>query len=88
MEVLESAILTPFHFCEWDQPHHTCEVKGARAKLDRIYVNQHVSNQLDMACTSFVGPLQKGLSSHRFVGMARVKSDKHGIQPFLQTHNF
>ena len=84
MEVLEAAISILFHVCEWDQPHHTCEVKGARAKLDRIYVNQHVSNQLDMACTSFVGPLQKCLSSHRFVGIARVKSDEHGMHPPLQ----
>ena len=42
-EVLSKVVLGPGGLVEWEQSHFTCEVKGARSKLDRIYVNQHVS---------------------------------------------
>ena len=45
--LLQDEILEPFGLVEWEQEHYTCDAKGAKAKLDRIYVNQHVSVKQD-----------------------------------------
>ena len=60
---------------EWEQPHFTCEVKGARAKLDRVYLNQHVSIQLNHTCRAYVDNLKSKVSSHRPVGASRLRSE-------------
>ena len=71
--VLKKYILAPFGFAEWEQTHFTCEAKAARARLDRIYINQHVSVQLDTNCRSFVLEWCPDLSTHRPIGVSRSK---------------
>ena len=64
-EFFENSILKPFGFVEWDQDHFTCEAKGARARLDRVHPNQHVSFQLDRCCKIVVKEWCPDLSAHR-----------------------
>jgi len=58
-------------FYEWDQPHFTCQAGGARSKIDRMYINQHVSYQLDHNCSCSVLEWDTSLSSHRAISFAR-----------------
>jgi len=72
-EILHEHVLQPFAFHEWEQVHFTCEAKGARARLDRIYINQHLSLQLDHNCSAYVEEWCEGISVHRPVGVSRSK---------------
>lgn len=72
-EVLDDCLLQPFGLHEWEQTHFTCDPKGARARLDRMYVNQHISVQLDHNSRAYFEKWCPDLSTHRPVGIARVK---------------
>jgi len=85
-EVLEDYILKPFGLVEWEQSHFTCQAKGARARLDRVYVNQHVAMKLDMNCRAFVYGWCDDLSAHRPIGISRSRGgDKSQSKQPLKT---
>ena len=89
-EVIEEHILKPFHFHECDQPHFTCVAKGARARLDRVYNNQHVSMQLDHTHGATVGKWDHKLSTHRPLSFFRCRGggDKNASVAPLQAWAF
>ena len=70
-KVLLDKVCRPFGLAEWSQPEHTCEIGTARSKIDRVYGNQHLSEQLDrqLECVALNFPY--GLSVHRPVAFAR-----------------
>ncbi len=76
-EVFQRIVLDPFELHEWEQEHFTCDTAQARSRLDRVYVNQHLSSQLDRhySCT----PLEwvKHLSAHRPISFARRHASRH-----------
>jgi hypothetical protein len=67
-------------FCEWDQPHFTCDAGGARSKIDRMYINQHISYQLDHNCSCNVLEWDLGLSRHRAISFARRTPVRRCVQ--------
>ena len=88
-EVLEECILHPFGLHEWEQSHHTCDASGARARLDRIYNNQHISFQLDHTCKAYVEKWCPDLSAHRPIGVTRTRGHgKHLSQRPMQSWAF
>jgi len=70
-EVFKDLIRTPFDFCEWEQPYYTCDAGGARSKVDRMYINQHVTLQLDHHCSTSVLEWDFDLSRHRPIVFSR-----------------
>jgi len=87
-EVFRDLIKAPFSFCEWDQPYYTCEAGGARSKIDRMYINQHISYQLDHHCSTSVLEWDLDLSRHRPIVFARRSplarsSDSRPIQSHI-----
>ena len=68
---LVNQICNPFGVSEWGQPEHTCEIGIVRSRIDRVYANQHVVDQLDrqLECGALSFPY--GLSAHRPVSFAR-----------------
>ena len=58
-------------FHEWDQPFMTCDVGGARSRIDRMYTNQHVSYQLDHNCNCNALEWDFSISRHRAISFAR-----------------
>ena len=59
---------------EWEQPFFTCETAKARSRIDRMYINQHISYQLDYQCSCSVLSWGKALSAHRPISFARHKA--------------
>ena len=72
----------PYGFVEWDQEHFTCSgVRGAWGKLDRTYINQHLSHQMDRRCVSGVlNWCHKDVSSHRPTTFSRTTPSKQNSQ--------
>ena len=72
--ILHDYVLAPHNLIEWEQPHFTCEsTTGGRSRIDRIYVNQHVSMQLDHTCSAHASEWCPDLSAHRPIGISRSK---------------
>ena len=72
--ILHEYVLAPHKLVEWEQPHFTCEsTTVGRSRVDRIFVNQHVSFQLDHACNAHVSEWCPDLSTHRPIGISRSK---------------
>ena len=71
-ELMHNKVLRPFGLVELEQDAFTCEsTNGCRARLDRIYQNQHTSMQMDRLCTAHVRDWCPELSAHRPVCAAR-----------------
>ena len=72
----QNVCLHPHGFTEWIQSEHTHENASARSRLDRIYSNMSICEQQDrhIECVALQWPY--GLSAHRPVHFARVRS--HG----------
>lgn len=88
---MEDCVLQPHGFYEWEQKHFTCKASDALARLDRIYVNQHVSVQLDHQCKAYVHNWCHDVSTHRPVGFARThhgdhRATEHPMQPWAFKH--
>ena len=49
----------------------TCDVGGARSRIDRMYTNQHVSYQLDHNCNCNALEWDFSISRHRAISFAR-----------------
>ena len=64
-------ICKTFQLAEWAQPHPTCETAKARSRIDRVYCNQHLSNQLDRVCSAHALEWCPELSIHRPLSFAR-----------------
>ena len=62
---IQDALLCKWSLFEWAQPEYTCEVAGARSRVDRIYTNMALSEQQDRSieCVALARPY--GLSTHR-----------------------
>ena len=77
-------ILQKGRFFELEQEHHTFEGGRALSKLDRVYANWHVCDQLDHSVECVAGPWPQRISDHRPVFFARRLSQKNytcaGIQ--------
>ncbi len=58
-------------FHEWEQSSFTCDAGGARSKIDRMYINQHVSYQLDHHCSCSALEWDIDLSRHRAISFSR-----------------
>ena len=67
-------LLLPFQFHEMYQEQYTCETGRAFSRLDRIYSNHCVIDQLDRRylCGAL---LPTGLSAHRPVSFSRVRAN-------------
>jgi len=88
-EVFKDLIRTPFEFCEWEQPYYTCDAGGARSKVDRMYINQHITFQLDHQCSTSVLEWDFDLSRHRpIVFQRRSHVTSPGETRPLQSHVF
>ena len=90
-EFMQEHLLNRFKFAEVQQDQYTCEVKQARAKLDRVYLNQHVSHQLDKHCIASVGRWVNDLSAHRSIRCCRSSPPFKSlsspvIQPWVTKH--
>ena len=71
-------VQTPHQLHELNQSAFTCDVAGARSRIDRVYVNNFASEQLDRRFTCVVLPWT-GLSAHRPLSFGRSSAsrDKH-----------
>ena len=70
-DTIAEALLAPHHFHEVYQPAFTCEVARARSRIDRIYSNHYVADQLDRHYSCTVR-LWTRLSAHRPLSFARI----------------
>ena len=61
----QDVLATPFGLHEWDQPELTCDMAQARSRLDRVYVNQHLTEQLDRHFSCVALERVGTLSAHR-----------------------
>jgi len=88
-KLFKDLISTPFDFCEWEQPYFTCNAGGAKSRIDRMYINQHVSYQLDHNCSTSALEWDLELSRHRPIVFSRLshKNRPPENRP-LQAHVF
>ena len=56
---------------EWAQSEHTHENGIVRSRIDRMYINQHVTHQLQKHCECVALPFPLGLSAHRPLSFSR-----------------
>ena len=78
-------IQTPHNFHEFQQPAFTCNVAAARSRIDRVYANNFVADQLDRKYSCVALPWTE-LSSHRPISFARRTPTKHNrTNPCLPT---
>ena len=68
-----------FGFCELEQEHCTHENALARSRLDRIYTNQHLTEQLDRHYFCVALEWKRGLSAHRPISFGRRRSCAHSF---------
>ena len=73
----ERLLGVPFGLHEWDQEHFTCETVSSRSRIDRVYVNQHLSAQLDRHHSCSVLSWCKHLSAHRPLSFSRLRKSGH-----------
>ena len=66
---------------EWYPEAHTCETGITRARIDRLYCNQHLVDQLDRSCECGALSFPPGLSSHRPISFARRIPNRQGCAP-------
>lgn len=66
------------------QPHLTCDMGTARSKIDRIYSNHDIADQLDRqySCTAL---LWTSLSAHRPISFSRISPSQRCKTPPLPT---
>jgi len=64
-------IRNPHGLHEWCQSQYTCDNGGARSRIDRFYINQHLSNQLDKQCSCSVLEWDFHTSRHRALTFTR-----------------
>ena len=64
-------VATPLRLCELHQSQHTHDSAQARSRLDRVYWNQHIADQLDRRLICAALEWQPGLSAHRAVSFGR-----------------
>ena len=81
-------IVDHFNIQEWEQTEHTHENRIRRSPIDRIYLNQELTYQLEKHCDSAPLPFPLGISAHRRISFARrsPKDDRwlSASRPFLQ----
>eukprot|EP00973_Karenia_brevis_P019279 2643783-Karenia_brevis.AAC.1 len=67
-------------FAEWEQDQMTCETGVVLSRIDRVYCNQHVAEQLDrqLVCTTL--PPSMGLSAHRPLHFAKLQPQSRDAQ--------
>ena len=72
---------------EWSQPNYTCETGAVHSRIDRVYVNQHLGEQLDRECSSVTLKAPPFLSDHSLLSFARrtPKKARHGGRHPLPT---
>ena len=58
-------------FHEWEQNEHTHENGLVRSRLDRFYLNQHLTHQIQKHSECVALPFPLGLSDHRPISFAR-----------------
>ena len=77
-EAFTDGISQRFGLYELEQEHMTCETAVARSRIDRVYWNQHLSEQLDRHFGSAGLAWVPGLSAHRPVSFFRRRPSKLG----------
>ena len=75
-EFFQDNIATPFELFELSQEQFTCETAQARSRIDRVYTNQHLTEQLDRIISCSTLEWVKDLSAHRPVSFGRTSSRK------------
>ena len=73
-------VLDAYQLHELEQPAFTHENTTAHSKIDRIYTNHHVSEQLDRQFSASTLPRTK-LSSHKAITFARQSKQADDQQP-------
>ena len=76
----ESELQSPHHLFELHQDHSTCETATSRSRLDRIYSNHYICEQLDKQFSCSPLPWTC-LSNHRPVSFARLASRRDPDAP-------
>ena len=73
----QEVLAKPFALSERQQEHFTCDTALARSRLDRIYSNQHLTDQLDRwhGCSAL--QWVRHLSAHRPVSFTRRTPTSH-----------
>ena len=70
-ELFDKILWKPHSFHELWQPHKTHQSGLASSRLDRVYSNHHVSDQLDRVYTCCALPPVPNLSAHNPISFAR-----------------
>jgi hypothetical protein len=70
-------IATPYQMHELEQEHFTHDNAQVRSRIDRIYMNHHLSDQLDRSYSCAALAWIKKLSAHRPVSFSRRKKGRH-----------
>ena len=72
-------IADPFGLYELEQGHMTQENARARSRIDRVYLNQHIADQLDGHYGCAALPWVGNLSAHRPLSFFRRRPRKRGL---------
>ena len=73
----DDTLWSTFHLHELHQPHETHENGRAYSRLDRIYSNHHVLDQLDRIYTCYTLPRNRTLSDHNAICFGRATPKHH-----------
>ena len=81
-EEFQRILAEPHDLHELFQPHLTCDMGTAISKLDRIYSNHNVTDQLDRhySCTAL---FWTSLSAHRPIAFSRIPPSHQRKSPSL-----
>ncbi|CAK0871611.1 unnamed protein product [Prorocentrum cordatum] len=73
-QAFQEHLATPHGLRDMFQAHFTCDSSRARSRLDRVYTNVHLVDQLDRHCSSAALQWCKNPSWHRPLAFSRRRS--------------
>ena len=76
-EEFSRLVTLPFQMHELEQMQFTHDNAQSRSRIDRVYINNHVADQLDRHYSCAAMAWVKGLSAHRPISFSRCKRGKH-----------